>query len=339
MSTPETKVVAPVVSALPPKKVIAPVQQVKPSTTPVVTTRPTILPPEFRGVMYVTGMRGSGKSMLASQADRPDNVLFLDFEEKGSGIDAQLHFGKYVSMSGEAARRFGMDFKPIQYMEIVREQMNLLEPGRFTVAVIDNLEPLETAFYNEVKKFPLNYGISTQNAQSGAFGGAWSGVSYLVSGFINSLYSKGIRLVIVTAHLKSVWASTGPIPNKWKPKGVERWHELSILSLVLLTAEYAPIPSALVQKEQLASTRFNEETSEIEVVRRLPMRIPKCNFVEIRKYLTNPADINNPEEGEKPTAEEMNPFNDRFTKDQLSYLTAAANAQSAGIREGEGEPK
>ncbi len=301
---------------------------------------PSTLPPEFRGVVYETGMRGVGKSFLAAQAENPVNVIFWDFEEKGSGIDAQLHFGKYVSMYAEATRKFGMDFKPIQLMEVIRPELAAIPKGRYSVMVIDNIEPLETAFYNEVKKFPMNYGIKPQNAENGSFGGAWPGVNYLVSGFLNTVYSKGIKLVIVTAHLKQVWSPTGPIPNKFKPKGVERWHELSILSLVLLTAESAPIPSALVQKEQLASTRFNEETGEVEVVRRLPLRIPKCTFAEIKKYLREPADINNPKEGEVPLDSETNPYSDRFSKDQLAYLTAAAQAQAAGrISEGDAPPE
>lgn len=324
--------------ALPPPQSLAKPQP-KPPLTQVVTDRPTLLPPELRGVGYFTGMRGVGKSMLAAQADRPDNVLFWDFEEKGAGIDAQLHFGRYVSMSGEASRRFGMEVKPIDLMTIIREQIGLVEPARYTVAVIDNIEPLETAFYNEVKKHPLNYGIAAGNANSGAFGGAWPGVNYLVSGLVNQLYSKGIRFIIVTAHLKNVWAATGPIPNKFKPKGVERWHELSILSLVLVTGENAPIPSGLVQKEQLASTKFNEETGEIEIVRRVPLRIPKCTFREIRRYLNEPADINKPKSGERPSDEEMSPYNDRFSKDQLNYLSSMAAAQAAGRDEGEEEPK
>lgn len=318
----------------------------KPSLVPVAAPiavqpnlRKSILPPELRGLCYLTGQRGVGKSFLAAQADIPDNVLFWDFEEKGSGIDAQLHFGKYLSISALAASQFGMEFKPLQMMEVVRAQLNQVENQRYTVAVVDNIEPLETAFYNEIKKYPAQYGINIKNAESGSFGGAWPGVNYLVSGFCQRLYSRGIRLIIVTAHLKNVWSSTGPIPNKFKPKGVERWHELSVLSLVLTTAENAPIPSGLVQKEQLASTLFNEETGEVEVRRRLPLRIPKCTFAEIKRYLREPADLVSPKLGEVPSNDETNPYNDRFSHEQLAYLTAAANAQAAGRNEGEGEPK
>jgi len=292
--------------------------------------RKTILPAEMRGLVYLTGMRGVGKSFLASQADIPDNVLFWDFEEKGSGIDAQLHFGRYISVSALAANKFGMDFKPDQMWQVINEEINKVELGRYSVAVIDNLEPLENAMLNQVKKYPMQYGISVSNANSGAFGGAWPGVNYLVSGFCNRLYSRGVRLIIVTAHLKSVWSATGPIPNKWKPKGVERWHELSILSLVLTTAENAPVPSGLVQKEQLASTTFNEESGEIEVVRRLPLRLPKATFAAIRGYLKEPANLANPAKGEIPSDEETLPYSDRFSKDQLAYLVESAKAQAAG---------
>jgi hypothetical protein len=305
----------------------------------VVEERKSILPAEFRGVAYLCGPRGVGKSFLASQADIPDNVLFFDWEEKGSGIDVQLHFGRYLSMSSLASRKFGLDHKPAQVMEILREQLNQIPKDRFTVAVIDNIEPMEAAFAAEAKKYPMQYGISPKNAESGAFGGIYPAVNYMVSGFVNNLYAKGVKLVIVTAHLKAVWSSTGPIPNRFKPKGVERWQELSILSLVLMTAENAPIPSAIVQQEQLASTKYNEETQEIEVTRRLPLRIPKCTFAEIRRYMREPADLKNPKAGEVPTSEETLPYSDRFSHEQLAYMTAAANAQAAGRPEESNEDK
>lgn len=323
-----------VVNPLPPPpvqgKTLPPPITKAPPPPPPATPRRTLLPSELRGVAYLTGMRGVGKSFLAAQADIPDNVLFWDFEEKGSGIDAQLHFGKYLSISSLAAKQFGMDFKPDQMYTVIQQELNKVETNRYSVAVIDNIEPLETAFLNQIKKYPMQYGISANNAQSGAFGGAWPGVNYLVSGFCNALYSRGVRLIIVTAHLKSVWSATGPIPNKFKPKGVERWHELSILSLVLITAESAPIPSGLVQKEQLASARFNEETGEIEVVRRLPLRLSKCTFSEIRRYLKEPADIRQPKPGETPTEDETSPFSDKFSKDQMAFLISANQAQAAG---------
>lgn len=202
--------------------------------------RPTNLPPEMRGVVYVTGRRGIGKTFLAAQADVPDNIAFFDFEEKGSGLDAMLHFGLYRSLTSVAAAKYGPTYKPSHLFEVIKDAFNELETGRYTVAVLDNIQPFEEALLAEVKRDPRAYGIDQANANSGAFGGAWPGVNNLVSGFVDLLHSKGVQLVIAIAHVKAVWAVGGQVPNKFKPKGVERWQELSILPWSSCPASIAP---------------------------------------------------------------------------------------------------
>ena len=288
----------------------------------------SILPVEMHGVMYVTGLRGVGKTFLGVQADVPDNIAFFDFEEKGSGVNAMLQFGLYRSLTSEAAAKFGPTYKPIQLYEIIQDAFNGLPEGRFTVAVLDNIQPFEESLLAEVKRIPESYGIDTKKALSGAFGGAWPGVNGLVSGFTDLLHSKGIRLVIAIAHVKAVWSAGGQVPNKFKPKGVERWQELSILSLVLIPGEFAPIPAALVQKEQLGFIGFNPQTGEHQVRRRLPLRLPKAAFAEIRRYLREPADLAQPAPGEVPTSAELDPFAEKFSREQLEYMRLAAKIEA-----------
>lgn len=288
----------------------------------------SILPREMHGVMYVTGLRGVGKTFLAAQADVPENIVFLDFEEKGSGVHAMLKFGLYRSLTSEAAAKFGPTYKPSHLYEIIKGAFNGLEQGRFTVAVIDNIQPFEEALLAEVKRDPKSYGIDPGKANSGAFGGAWPGVNNLVSGFVNQLYSKGVQLVIAIAHVKAVWAAGGQVPNKWKPKGVERWQELSILSLVLVPGQFAPIPAALVQKEQLGLIKFNAEIGEHVVLRRLPLRLPKATFAEIRRYLREPADLTHAAPGEVPTEAEASPFSEKLSREQLEFMRLAAKIEA-----------
>ena len=263
----------------------------------------------------------------AATADLSENVCFIDGEQKGSGIDSQLHFGKYISLLSEAANQYGPTFKPIDLYQTLDKTLRAIPQNKFTVCVLDNIAPIEEALLAEVKREPRAYGIDPAKAISGAFGGAWPGVNNLVSGYCNALYAKGIRLIIATAHIKAVWASGGQVPNKFKPKGVERWQELSILSLVLIPGDYSPVPSALVMKEQLGQLTYNATSDEFEIRRRLPQRLPKATFAEIRRYLREPADLSSPLKGEVPTDEEIDPFNDKFSKDQLAYMRAAAEAQ------------
>ena len=63
----------------------------------------SILPPELRGVIFLSGARGLGKTFLAATAENPANVLFLDYESKGRGIHHQMNFGRYVAVTEEAS--------------------------------------------------------------------------------------------------------------------------------------------------------------------------------------------------------------------------------------------
>ncbi len=272
------------------------------------------------GVAYVTGLRGVGKSYLAAQADYPSNVLFLDFEEKGAGIDAQLNFGKYVSVTAEVAREQKGLYKPKHVFPYLKTLISGIEQDRYTVAVLDNIQPFEEALAAEIKDTPAIYGIKPGNAESGAYGGVWPAVNFLVSNFCNLLYSKGIRLIIAIAHVKPAWVGGQPMPGKYRPKGVDRWQELSILSLVVVRGDEPPVPSAIVLKEQLGRITCDPETGEFTMQRRLPLRLPRATFKAIRDYLDSPADLKNPKAGEVPTQEEIGPYQEKFDKEQLGFL-------------------
>lgn len=278
--------------------------------------------------MFISGYRGIGKSFLAAQADVPSNLAWFDMEEKGSGIHAQLNFGLYRPLTREVAQFLGADAGPGQLFPAITQAFTSLEQDRFTVAVIDNIKPLEDAALWAVKENPQRYGVDPRNARSGRFGGAWPGVHYIVSNLCDILQSRGVRLVVVTSHIKRRWGGAGPIPGKFSVKGVDRWQELSILTLILIRGEHMPIPAALVQKEQLGLIQYNEEKRDFIVQRRLPFRVPKCTFSEIRRYLREPADLRSPEEGEVPTEAETAPFDEKLSREQLALLMAGMREES-----------
>lgn len=287
----------------------------------------SILPPEMSGLMFVSGYRGIGKSYLAAQADVPSNIAFFDFEEKGAGIHAQLNFGLYRALTRETADLHGPKASPHQLFEVITSAFNELESNRYTVAILDNIKPFENALRSEVERDPKRYGVKPANVPTGKFGGAWPGVHYLVSSYCDLLYAKGIRLVIATSHIKSQWGPSGPLLNKYDVKGVDRWQELSILTLILIPGKYAPIPAAIVQKEQLGAISFDAATGKHTVQRRLPLRLPKCTFAEIKHYLREPADIANPKEGEVPTFEEADPFSKKLSREQIALVKLALEAE------------
>jgi hypothetical protein len=290
----------------------------------------SILPPEFSGVIYIGGRRGVGKTYLASTADDPKNELFLDYEEKGEGLNSQLGFGAYHSM----ATRDNVFLETLQIIDSLKKD-------QFTVAILDNISPLELSMKGEAiahaQDYAKEFGLSVSNILSGRFGGASSVVNHLISSKISkNLRAKGIKVIIVTAHVKPFWGSGGPIPNKWNVLGADKWQELSILTLTLIPGDYAPIPSALVNKEQLGSISFKE--GRFEIKRRLPFRIPKCNtFASVTQYLKEPVDLASPKEGETPLDSEIASYSEELTNEQLAMNNAALEIQQAQLREAEEE--
>jgi hypothetical protein len=279
---------------------------------------PSVLPPEMAGVMHITGYRGIGKSYLAAQADAPQNIAFFDFESKGKSIDSQLEFGLYRALTQESKEPSGL-------FDVATLAFNGLKQDRYTVAVLDNTYWLELALQagarRDVRHYCEEYGLNYKNVVANRFGGLRSVVNMMISDNVcGVLHNKGVRLIINTSHIKQRWGSGGPIPGKYRIKGADRWQELSILSLILFGAEHAPIPSALVQKEQLGLLEWSAEKGEHVIKRRLPFRIPRCTFAEIRRYLKEPADLKHPASGEMPAEEESAPFEERLSREQIALM-------------------
>lgn len=304
----------------------------------------SILPPEMRGVMYITGRRGHGKSWLASQADLPQNIAYLDFEKKGEGINSQLGFGLYRSMTEDE------NASPQTVYRNFQKTLSEIEPGQYNVCVLDNISPLELALKaevrNSIKHYCTIYALNETNVLAGRFGGLSSVVNFLISDKVcNPLFAKGISLIIAIAHVGAKWGTGGPIPGKLNGKGGDRWQELSILSLIVIPGDNPPIPSAIVQKEQLGTISLSGEMTQerIDAImrgeeghttsRRLPARLPEATFQKIRWYLSHPADIKNPVEGETPTEDEIEPFSDRLSKEQYEIMRLSLEKEKRDIEQ------
>ena len=285
----------------------------------------SILPEEMRGVAFLGGRRGLGKTFLAAQVENPALVLFLNYDSrKGEGIHNQLKFGEYHDLTAEAAGsgNIGLWNKTV-------EVINKVPKDRFTVAIIDNVSPLELAMKAEamrgIAQYTKEFGLSRANVENNRYGGDKSIVNFLITEKITApLFAKGIQLIVATAHVKPPWVNGAPVPNKWNAKGADRWQEISVLTLILIPGDYPPTPSAIVQKEQLGSIVFDAALGDFTMSRRLPARIARCTFSEIRRYLREPADLNDPKPGEVLSHEEYFSYSDELSKEQLAMVQAYA---------------
>jgi len=293
----------------------------------------SILPPQIRGVVKVSGYRGRGKTSTLIGADRPSNIAFLDFEHKGAGFHSQLNFGFYCDMVAGTSG-------PLELFHKVNRVIDELPQDKFPVVILDNGSPLELALSAgarlDLGNLCQEYDINYKNAVSGSFGGVKPIVNFFISNLICSrLFGKGVQMIGVTHHISARWGSGGPIPNKKRVKGYDRWMELAILSLVIVDqGDHPPTPSAMVEKEQLSVLRFNEEKGEYEQqVRCLPVRLPRCTFPAIKEYLVSPADLQNPAPGEAIVQSEFDIFSERLDREQIALMRLSLESEQRKARE------
>ncbi len=300
----------------------------------------SILLPEMKGVMFISGDRGKGKTTLAVQADFPWNIAFFDFEDKGEGYHSQLEFGYYKAISQA-------ENNPLARGKALLEEINRLQPSKYTVAIFDNIRPLEDSLMALVtdnpKYYATLYGKLVDHVTLDKFGAKRGITNELISDVVlKPLYTKGIKLIIATSHVKAVYNTS----NKSKMQGKEKWQEVSILTVILIDGDNHPIPSAMIWKEQMAKITVEkrdysaEEIKNImqgnlalhDIIKRLPYRLPEATFQKIRWYLNNPADLSNPNDGESLIEEEVQPFKEQMSKEQVAIQLLNLEAQK---REGQ----
>lgn len=281
-----------------------------------------ILSPDMKGVMFISGYRGKGKTFLASHADFPQNIIFFDFDEgKTEGLHNQLNFGQYEPVE---------ENEPLKRADMFLATVKNIPQNKFTVAIIDNVSPLEKALqsvvYRDAKKYSDIYGYTVQHIITDHFGKARGIANDLIGDAIaKPLHAKGVKLIIVTSHVKPTFNT----PGKMSIQGRDRWQDLSILTLILVDGDNPPVPSAIVQKEALGKMSIVNEEDHIAIMKgeipshtitpRLPARLSEATWQVIRQYLYQAADLKNPTKGEKLVPDEIEPFSERLSKEQIAY--------------------
>jgi len=306
------------------------------------TIEGSILPGRFHGISLIVGKRGAGKTWLSSQFENPEFTVMFNFDgDKGNGINDQLHFGEFHSVINES---FKIGGGPLGLWRVFEADVNDLPQDKFTVAIIDNVSPMELALRAEAARnmaqYVKDYGLNLANVQSGRFGGLSSVVNGLIPDKVCiPLHNKGIRFIVITSHIKPKWGSGGIVFNKYTAKGADRWQELSILSLILVPGTFPPTPSAIVQKEQLGNITWDSATKKFIKQRTLPLRLPMAEADAIYDYMTNPANIKSPKPGEALDMEEYNMYSEDLSKEQISTWEKSLEVAETMRKEEEAEEK
>lgn len=296
---------------------------------------PSILPAAMKDLIFITGKPGTGKTTFALTVENPNNVLFLDFESKGAGLASQLPGMNYFAPLEDCTRLSGdVAYSPRAPWDRTLQIIKAIPQGRFTTVVLDNCAWIQSAAADLVTQDPIPWGVSAAAVKTSSYGGVWPGVGRAIGSLLTIIRDKGVQVVVATFQPKTAWVNGAPSLTRLRVTQLGIWQERSVLTLALgeSIAGNAPIPSALVLKEQLASLQFDPKTGQFSVVRRLPLQLPIATMAEVRKYLESPADLRNPAPGEFPDADALEMWKTTFSQQQLMRvmkmleLTAAASA-------------
>lgn len=308
----------------------------------------SIIHPRFKGVNLVSGFRGNGKTSYCLKIDNPQNICMIDLEDKGESLAKPLGVGAYFQPLTEVMEVMGVTrFDVVAVYDRILQIIEAMPKDRFTTLIIDNAQALQEGAAQFIRNNPAisqRFGVRPENALSGGFGGAWPGAKLLIGNLLHLANAKGIQVEAVTFQLKPSWKQSQPEFNKWKMTDLTIWHELSILTLVMVDpmVEHYPNRRALVMKEQLSEFKWvpgvDGKRGYTKQIKYMPDAMPSATPDNVYNYLDTPANFEHPAPGETVTALELAPYTPTFSKEQLFLAERMARATAAlAVEGGEGD--
>ena len=284
-----------------------------------------------RSLIVITGARGTGKTIAAYTVAPPskvERVYIHDAENSGNHFVSELKkkdkkFGYYLNLDDawthalpDEADLFDRMVKGdlpwantqeqdsmIDYFKFVMQNIRTnLKKDEFDVYIMDTIERFEAGMYAYAEANPDKTGWRKK-----AYGEVWTkGVYPLYRAFLNALYQRGVKVVVLTSHLRTPWVDNKRVIGAVEPKGKSILFQLSQLHLWLVhdVRNEDGEPAALVFKERLGNISSNDDSDSWNVKRCLPPRIPTFNWVEVEKYLKNGVNMNNLNDRERLSREE-----------------------------------
>lgn len=321
-----------------------------------------------RSLVVIPGAKNTGKTFAAVTVARPshmDRVYYDDAERSGNRVVSELesndlHFGFYNDLEsrfsgdlpndedllhrineGQLPWASSRELSALEhYWAYVMESLDKnLTPGNFDVYIHDTLGKLEAGMAAWVEK-RKGFGEGKAGWTTTSYGRMWTeGVYPLYEQFVESIFSRGVRVVVLTSHLKTPWtegSNPKPIQGKVEPQGKKILYQLSTLMVWLVkSARNADgAPAGLVLKERLG--RLTIQDGKWKPRRMLPERIPHFawwGFGEERDsvewYLENGVDLANPRDDEKMNQDEREMVSELMTSEQMKLMTMQYEAEAA----------
>jgi len=297
-------------------------------------------------LIVITGARGVGKTTFAATfspatKEAMSRVFWHDSEQSANRVrkdfeDAKMPFGYYMNLgsrfsdlesSEDLLAKINKGELPwvsanqrgtlSSYYEYILNDIDKnLTPGRYDIYVHDTLEKLESGMMAWVENNKRKAGVT-----SVAFGKLWSeGVYPLYEMLIESLFSRGVKTIILASHLKNPWEGGRPIPGKVAPSGKKLLYKLSSLMIWLVNerSNETGTPAGLILKERMG--KIVPKNGTWQPRRMLPERIPHCTWADIDRYLTDGCDLSNPATGETMSRQEKDMISELLTDEQMKLM-------------------
>lgn len=308
-------------------------------------------------LIIITGPRGVGKSLLAATYLPPGKVNRVYVHDSENSMNRVLvgqeksgyKFGRYVDLKAQFSGLPGEDdlldrinagqlpwvserakSNLVNYYQyILSDIAENLTPGKYDVYIHDTLEKFEAGMAAWVESNKKLAGVT-----STAYGKLWSeGVYVLYENLLTSLYNRGVKTVILCSHLKMPWHDKRPVIGKVIPSGKKILYRLSSLMLWLVNDRRNSdgAPAGLVLKERMGDLAVVDGKWQIR--RMLPERIPHCEWEDIRRYLREGADFDNPAPGETISQAEKAMISELLTDEQMKLMILAAEQDLAEARQ------
>jgi hypothetical protein len=251
----------------------------------------------------------------------PSRCVHFDFEKSAETYQQGLQFTR-IDMQQWAREKYGNTrLRPIDLFKMFREiYTTQLPPGRFRVAVIDDVSSLEEGLVEYVRANPAEFGYTAgQFAKSEAM--VWGAVK---SHYKALLLANGIETVVLVCHQRNQFVGGKPTGRK-EAKGKETVLELASLFLELDRrpddkGKTPTAPNATCLKNRLSVFVPNSQTGEMEPRPVLPPRMSACSPAKIRAYMQSPPDYSKLKADERPVAPAAMTDDERA---QLAAQTAA----------------
>ena len=268
-------------------------------------------------IIGFTGAIGAGKTIFGLTIDDPDRTVIWDLEKSSESYEQIFPGLKRVDMHGHMISNFKQGYTPEQLYVTWIQQVHKLEPGKYTVGIVDPVSEIEAGLCEYVLHHPSEYGKTANQFKKG------DGVSGLYWGVVKDLWKRHLmelstkfHTFVFTAHLRQQYEANKPIPGSKEPKGLAILLESASLYLWLERHANCEVPSARVLKTRLVRRDENGVLRSI-----LPPRIPKATPEGIRAYLTTPADFANLKPNEIAKKQELS------EEDRIALRIAAAESE------------